>query len=182
MDNRAKPSRSQEYLAKLILTGVFLSGLALFIIWRRSTGQDLAHFQLSAIDLILLGFATLRLGRLIAYDLVTEPLRSPFTRTVPDETGAGDSVEPKNDGWRLSIGQLISCPICSGTWAGAALVAGLYAWPGPARLFITILAAVGVAEVLNALIESLSWSGQLARTRSGEILKKARAEQGRIHE
>jgi hypothetical protein len=29
----------------------------------------------------------------IAYDVVMEPLRWPFARTVPDETGAGRSVE-----------------------------------------------------------------------------------------
>ncbi|NMB87163.1 MAG: DUF1360 domain-containing protein [Chloroflexi bacterium] len=131
---------------------------------------------MSWIDLVLLGFAVLRLGRLIAYDLITEPLRAPFTRTVPDGTGAGDSVEPRGRGVQHTIGQLISCPICSGTWIAAFLVYALYAWPEPARVFITILGAIGIAEVLNGLLESLSWSGQLSRTQSGAILRKMQSE------
>jgi len=176
MDTKPSKSVQREYLTKSTLMGVFLVVMAGFIVWRLSTGQNLDAIQLSAIDLALLGFATLRLGRLMAYDLITEPLRLPFTRTAPDETGAGDSVEPKGSGVQKALGQLLSCPICSGTWAGAVLVYGLYAWPGPTRVVVTILGVIGIAEVLNALIEALSWSGQQSRTQAGAILKAGRAE------
>ena len=176
MDTKSNKPLQREYLTKTTLMLLFLVLLGGFIAWKLSTGESLDRFQLSTVDLVLLGFATLRLGRLIAYDLITEPIRLPFARTVPDETGAGDSVEPKGSGIQRALGQLLSCPICSGTWAGAILVYGLYAWPGPTRVVITILGVVGIAEVLNSLIEALSWSGQQSRTQAGAILKAGRVE------
>ena len=164
-----------EYLTKVILTVIFLGSLGGFAWWRLSTGQGLDAFHLTVTDLVLLVFATLRMGRMLAYDLVMEPLRAPFTETVPDGTGAGESVEPKGRGVRRAFGQLISCPICAGTWSAWLLVLLLYAWPGPARILVTILGAIGFAEVLNSAVESLSWSGQLARTRTGAILRDSEA-------
>jgi len=160
-----------EYLTKVVLTAIFLSAFLLFVLWKTNSGQDLNEFHLSVLDLVLLAFATLRMGRLIAYDLVMEPFRSPFARTVPDETGAGESVEPKGAGVQRALGQLLSCPICAGTWASAVLVFSLYTWPGPARIFITVLGAIGIAEMLNALLEFLCWTGQQARTQTGMIMK-----------
>jgi hypothetical protein len=170
-----QPDRS-EYLAKVVLTGIFLAGFALFVSWRLSTGQGLDAFHMTTSDLVLLVFATLRMGRMLAYDLIMEPLRAPFTQTVPDGTGAGDSVEPKGRGMRRALGQLISCPICAGTWSAGLLVLAMYAWPGPARILITVMGVIGAAEVLNAAVEGFSWSGQLARTRTGAIVKSQAAE------
>ncbi len=163
-----------EYLTKLVITAGFFAIFAAFVVWKNNAGESLDAFLMSPSDLALLAFATLRLGRLIAYDLVLEPLRQPFTRTVKDVTGAGDTVIPKGKGVMRALGQLISCPTCAGTWGGAVLVYGMYAWPGPTRLMVTILGVVGIAEVLNALIETLSWSGLLSRARSGSIFRKAR--------
>lgn len=165
-----------EYLAKVVLTGGFLVVFALFVSWRLSTGQGLDAFHLSTTDLVLLVFATLRMGRMIAYDLIMEPLRAPFTVTVPDGTGAGESVEPKGRGLQRALGQLISCPICAGTWSAGLLVFAMYAWPGPARILVTVLGAIGAGELLNAALESFSWTGQLARTRTGAIVKSQAAQ------
>lgn len=159
----------EEYATKLTLTGIFLSGFAGFVsrmgIWKRGEKQA-PH--LGAMDLALLGLATMRLGRMVSYDLVIEPLRRPFVRTVPDPTGAGDTVTPREEsGVQRSLGQLIACPICAGTWIAAGLVYGLTAWPGATRVFLAIMGTTGLAEVLNALTEFWSWSGQVARLRAG---------------
>jgi hypothetical protein len=163
-------SRRTEYIAKLTITTIFLSVFALFIGWMLS-GPGLNVFQLSWLDLVLLILATYRMGHLISYDRVMEPLRALFTETKPDSTGAGDSVEPKGTGFQNAIGQLLCCPICTGTWSAAALVYALYVFPDPTRVFITILAAVGAAEFLNSAGELLSWGGQYARTMSGAQMK-----------
>ena len=158
----------QEYATKLTLIGIFLTMFATFVsrlsFWRRERGE----FILKPFDLALLGLATMRLGRLVAYDRVAEPLRQPFAQTVPDRTGAGETVEPRGSGVQQSLGQLISCPICSGTWIAAGLVYGLHTIPSPTRVFLAIMGTTGVAEILNALTEALSWIGQLARKLSGE--------------
>ncbi|MFM8321862.1 MAG: DUF1360 domain-containing protein, partial [Chloroflexota bacterium] len=153
------------------LMTIFLFTFAGFIalLWRHTAG--FTTFQLNWLDLVLLAFSTLRLGHLVAYDRVTEPLRRPFARTVADGTGAGESVEPIGLGVRNALGQAISCPICAGTWIAAGLTYALVAFPGPARVFLTMTAAIGAASLLNAACEALSWNGQLARTRTGEIIK-----------
>ncbi len=167
MKRRLTQLDKQEYATKLTLIGIFLSLFTVFAsrlgFWRSKNPV----VELRPFDLALLGLSTLRLGRMVSYDLVTEPLRRPFTRTVPDESGAGKTVAPRETtGIHRSIGQLLSCPICAGTWIAAGLVYGLHALPRATRLFLAIMGTTGLAEVLNALTEALEWSGQLARNQS----------------
>jgi hypothetical protein len=119
-------------------------------------------------DLAMLGLSTYRLGRMTAYDLVMEPIRYFFTETKPDETGAGDTVEPRGKGVQRSFGQLFSCPICTGTWISAGLVYALHLFPGTTRIFLQIMSTIGLAELLNAATEAMSWFGQAARREAGE--------------
>jgi hypothetical protein len=168
MNNDSNQSDRREYATKGVLILLFLLIFAGFVYWMTFRGQGLAGFELRPIDLVLLILATFRLGRLIAYDVVMEPLRRPFARTVPDVTGAGESVEPRGTGVRRALGQLLSCPICAGTWVAAVLVYGLYAIPGPTRVFLIIMAVIGAAELLNAFEEAFCWSGQYARTMAGK--------------
>jgi hypothetical protein len=109
------------------------------------------------------------MGRLIAFDRVMEPYRAPFTQTVPDSTGAGDTVEPKGSGWRRAIGELISCPICAGTWIAAVLTYSLELAPRPTRLLMTIMGAIGLGELFHTLTEALCWVGQHAREKAGAM-------------
>ncbi len=175
----------KEYIAKVILTVIFLGGFALFTGWMLFFGPGLDLFKLSAFDLVLLGFSTYRLGRLIAYDRVMEPFRQFYTNTVPDSTGAGESVDPKGEGFQQAMGQLICCPICAGTWVAALLTYALYLFPGPTHVFLMMTAAIGVAEILGAMTEAMSWAGQYARTMSGAKMMERNerySEQGHLVE
>ncbi len=98
----------------------------------------------------MLILVTFRLGRLVSFDKVTEPLRQPFTETVEDSSGVGKTVIPVGSGMRHALGELLSCPICAGTWIAAALVYGLGLVPQLTRALLTIMAAVGGAELINA--------------------------------
>jgi hypothetical protein len=175
METRQASDARREYGTKVFLTLIFVGLFAAFMWWITGRGSGLIDLRLSPLDLLMLALATFRLGRMIAYDLVMEPLRAPFAETVPDGTGAGDSVEPRGVGVRRAVGQLISCPICAGTWVAALLVYALYAYPGPARVFLAIMAAVGAAELLNAFVEVFCWSGQLARTVTGKQVRSQAA-------
>ena len=170
LDEHGK-SKKKEYYAKILLISIFLGGFALFIGWMTIYGPGWQAFQLSWLDLTLLGLATYRLGRLIAYDRVMEPFRQFFTVTGPDSTGAGDSVEPKGTGFQQSLGQLISCPICAGTWVAALLVYLLYLFPGPMHVFLTMTAAIGLAELFNAVTEAWCWTGQNNRVMAGAQIR-----------
>lgn len=147
------------------LISIFWSAFAVMSFLRRDTRRR--QEPATALDFVMLGFATLRLGRLAAFDKVAEPLRAPFTRTVRDQTGAGDTVVAAGRGPRYVLGELISCPICAGTWIAAGLVYGLQIIPGPTRLLISIMSATGLAEVLNAGTEALTWAGQAQRWDAG---------------
>ena len=169
-------AQRREAVTKVSLTAFFLLlfVLAAYIFaGKQAAGRQ--PLTLGWLDLALLGLATLRLGRLVAYARVMEPLRQPFAVTLPDPTGAGDTVEPRGSGVRGALGQLLVCPICAGTWMAALLVYGLYALPAPTRLFLWMTAAISLAELLNAMLEALSWGGQYARTQAGaEMLKRRR--------
>ena len=170
-DKKASQEQQVTYVG---LTGLFW---LIFAIFNLLNHRKLSKFEVRPLDFALLGLSVFRLGRLVAYDIVTSPYRAPFAKTVSDATGAGDSVEPKGRGWRRAIGELISCPICAGTWIGAALVYALQIAPGPARLFITIMGAIGLGEVLNAITEALTWNAQTAREQAGQYARN-RSKQG----
>lgn len=173
-----RKDKKKEYIAKVILTSVFISGFLIFIGYMTFFGPGWNALKvLSPLELVLLAFSTFRLGRLVAYDRVFEPFRQFFTETIPDPTGEGDTVEAKGVGFQQSIGQLLCCPICAGTWLAAGMTYLLYLFPGPMHVFLSMTAVVGVGEVLNAVTEYWSWGGQYSRTMSGAqaIARRERA-------
>lgn len=173
----------QQRLTYTALTGTFFAIFAAFnlLTHRRGKGKE-EERALEPFDVALLGLSSYRLGRMVSYDLVMQPYRAPFTETVLDPTGAGETVQPRGTGWRRAIGELICCPICAGTWISALLTYGLEIAPRPTRVLLAIVGATGLAEVLNALTEWLSWGSQASRELAGtESMAKAgrpAAEQG----
>ncbi len=45
------------------------------------------------------------------------------------------------------MGELVSCPVCIGTWVAAGLVYGLHLAPRPTRVYVTVMSATGLAPV-----------------------------------
>lgn len=158
------PKLTEERATYIALLSLFLSLFAGFSWYKSRRRQPIA---LQPFDLALLGFATYRLGWLATYDKVTEPLRRPFTRTQPDPSGAGDTVAPRGKGVQRALGELLSCPICTGTWIAAGLVYGLNLIPDATRGFLGIMSAIGIAELLNAATEALQWTGVAERREAG---------------
>jgi hypothetical protein len=156
--------RSERRATYSTLTALFLATFSGFALYKTRRGGEV---RIKPIDLVQLALASYRLGRLVSFDQIFEPFRTPFTRTVKDESGMGMTIEPKGSGFRRAIGDLLSCPICSGTWISAGLVYGLNLFPRATRTFLAIMSSIGAAEILNAATEALEWTGQLARERAG---------------
>ncbi len=154
----------EQRLTYVAFSGIFLAIFAIFNLFHNKKNKD---FNLRPFDFVLLGLSTFRLGRLVAFEHVMEPYRAPFTETVPDQTGAGENVEPKGTGWRRAVGELISCPICMGTWIAAGLVYALQIMPRPTRVFMTIMGTIGLGELFHRLTEALCWIGSAARKQAG---------------
>lgn len=139
----------------------------LFAATARRSGRGGRELELGALDITLLGLATYRTGRVIAFDQVTEPLRAPFTR----ETDGG--VEPEGSGVRAAVGELLSCPTCIATWIGAGLVLGLRLAPAPTRTYLAFMSASGLAEMLDYATEALDSSQSAAQARASVDQKLA---------
>jgi hypothetical protein len=156
--------RTERHATYTSLTGIFMALFAGLAWYQNRKHRDL---RVKPFELVQLGFATYRLGRLFSYDKVAEPYRTPFTQTVPDPSGAGMTVVSRGTGFRGAIGDLLACPVCTGTWVAAGLVYGLSLIPRPTRLFLNIMSSVGIAELLDAATEALQWAGQLQREKAG---------------
>ena len=156
-----------ERSTKIGIIAFFLSMVGIVSFLKREDTPT----KISALDFAMLGLATFRMGRMIAFDRVADPLRAPFTKVIPDDSGAGEQVVAKGRGPREVIGELLSCPICAGTWVAAGLVYGLQLFPTPTRLLITIMSAIGFAEIAHAATEALTWAGQAERVDVGKATK-----------
>jgi len=108
-------------------------------------------------------------GRMVAYERVAAPIRETITDTVPDGSGAGEAVVSAGAGWRWAIGEVVSCPICIGTWVSAGLVYGRQLAPRPTRAFLTIMSATGAAQILSETTEALTWSGRSFRKQAAPV-------------
>ncbi len=154
----------ENYGTKLTLISVFLSLMAVFSLRLARRGQDLG---LGPFDLVLLGLSTFRVGRMAAYEGIAAPIREPFTHVEEDASGAGETVVAEGTGIHRAIGELLSCPVCVGTWVAASLVYGLQLLPIPTRVFLWISSTTGVAEIVYHFTEALSWTGHTARRQAG---------------
>jgi hypothetical protein len=153
-------SQTQEKATYISLIGVFLG---LFAAFSKREQDRRRGIDISPMDLALLGLSTYRIGRLVTFDRVTEPLRAPVTETQPDPYGTSETVGAKGSGVQKAIGELVACPTCTGTWAAAVLVYALRLAPRPTRLFLAFMAATGLAELLDSANEALSWTGAAKR-------------------
>lgn len=149
-----------ERAMKATLAGVFVAGLAGISLWRKPV-------KLGVLDYVMLVFAVLRAGRLIAFDKVSEPFRAPVAVTQKHPYSGMTTEAKYSSGWRRSLGELVTCPICAGMWAAAAMLVGLSVAQRPTRLIMSALSAIGAAELLNAIIEVSCWAAAVARRHAG---------------
>src|SRR6266540_1659123 len=150
----------QARATKLTLISVFLGIMGTFA--ARLVKRD-ADLTVRPFDLLLLGLTSFRIGRMIAFEGVAAPLREPFTETHTDGSGAGQTVVATGHGTRRVLGELMSCPICLGTWIAAGLVYGLHLLPQPTRVLLVVMSTTGVAELCYSITEALDWNARAAR-------------------
>ena len=150
----------QEKATYLTLIGIFFGIFA--AVSKREQDRH-RGLEISPMDLALLSLSTFRIGRLAAFDQVTEPLRDPLTETQADEYGTSETVVAQGAGVQKALGELVACPTFVGTWAAALLVYALRLAPKPTRLFLAFMGATSLAELLNSANEALNWTGSVQR-------------------
>jgi hypothetical protein len=131
-----------------VLTTTFAVGFgaAVGAAIRRRRGLPQSY---SVLDIVTTGVATHKLSRLITKDKVTSFARAPFV-TYEEPAGHGEvSEEPRGDGLRYAIGELLICPYCIGQWVVGALAAGMIGAPEATRLITYMYTAETIADFLQ---------------------------------
>ncbi|KAF4411098.1 MULTISPECIES: DUF1360 domain-containing protein [Streptomyces] len=149
IDSRRYDSRDDVPLrGYAALAATFGAGVALFSAVAHRRGIKLPE-RVPPWDVLLLGTATYKASRLLTKDKITSFVRAPFTRREED-TSAGEVMdEPRGNGLRLAVGDLVSCPFCTSAWVAGALVGSYVVQPRAARLVGTGLTVVTVADWLQ---------------------------------
>ncbi|MFE7063532.1 DUF1360 domain-containing protein [Sutcliffiella sp. NPDC057660] len=107
---------------------------------------------------LLLGLASFRLTRLIITDKITNFLRKPFIEEVEEVNGNGETetyVLIKGKGLRGFFGELLSCHWCTGMWVTAGLFFLFYLYPLAGKPMLVILAAAGLAGIIESIINRI---------------------------
>jgi Protein of unknown function (DUF1360) len=142
------------------LASVFASGAGAFALVARRRGVRLPE-TVPPWDVVLLGTATYKASRLLTRDKVTSFLRAPFTRRA-DEGEANEVIdEPRGDGLRRAVGDLLCCPFCTSAWVAGTLVCSYTAAPRLTRLVCGGLGALTVADWLQY---AWTWTQQAAES------------------
>jgi hypothetical protein len=149
-----KEECQEQLLAEhAVLMTVYVT--AVTILTRLAVDQKRLPRRFGLMDLALLGIATHKLSRLVAKDRVTGLIRAPFVSYIKS-AGAGEvEEEPRGRGIQRGIGQLISCPYCTGPWCAAALGFGFIFAPKVARFFAGILVSVTASDFLHRFYAKL---------------------------
>ena len=138
-----------------VLAGVFNLIFAAFLLVARGTGRSLPE-RVDARDIALLGMATHKLSLVGAEDAVTSPLRAPFTEFRKKESPKKVDEEPRGEGLRRSVGELLTCKFCLSVWLASFFTYGLVLVPRVTRLVATIFAVVTVSDHLHQAYKALT--------------------------
>lgn len=128
-------------------------------------------YMLTPFEWLMLAFAGSFIGRAVAYMTIFEWLRDSFKLgvVVPHSSGVGEEVEPAcKSGFWSAICELITCPLCAGTWGGAGLLL-LYAYyPAIGQPMLWTLSAGSVGAFITRLTEAAEWSKYLLWERTAK--------------
>jgi hypothetical protein len=150
---REERSYSSYALLIVVYNVLFAGFLTLYRRWKHPLNN------LTALDLGLLGLATLRASKLVSEDEITAVLREPVLIEV------GGHKQPQGHGLRRSLGKLVLCPTCTGTWVAAFFTYALFLFPRYARPFLAIMAASGISQSSDALLSLVYTDRDLIRQR-----------------
>ncbi|MBR7828028.1 DUF1360 domain-containing protein [Actinospica sp. MGRD01-02] len=100
-------------------------------------------------DVVVGAAATHTLSRIVSRDPVTSPLRAPFTRFEGTAGPAELKEEVRGEGARRTLGEMLTCPFCTGMWVATALSAGYVFAPRATRLAAAGLASLAGSDFLQ---------------------------------
>lgn len=145
----------RSYPSYALLIAVYNALFGAFLLAYRRKRDRLE--RLTPLDLAMLGLATLRMAKLVSEDEISAVLREPLIEEV------NGKKQPQGHGFRRSLGKLVLCPTCTGTWVAAMLTYALHLWPRSTRPFLAIMAASGISQTADALLSLVYTDRDLLR-------------------
>ena len=101
------------------------------------------------VDIVMLGVATHKIGRIITKDWVTSPLRAPFVEYT-ESAGSGEVKErSRGHGLQRATGDLLTCPWCIAPWVAGTLYSLFLMNPRAARIVAAGFTSVAVSDFLQ---------------------------------
>ncbi|MBV9023562.1 MAG: DUF1360 domain-containing protein [Streptomycetaceae bacterium] len=129
------------------LMGTYLAAVAGLAAAARLSGRRIP--EPTAWDVLLWAGANYRLSRLLTKDPVTSPLRAPFTRFKGTSGPAELAEDVRGSGLRKAVGELVTCPFCTGLWIATSFAAGSVFAPGPTRMAAATLTSLALSDLLH---------------------------------
>ncbi len=163
LDNRDLQKRNPEWTGELgreplplegyaALLAVYGAGLAGILAWAARNERTLQ--DISFTDLLALGVGSHKLARMISKDRVVTVLRQPFTEydgtdgALPGE--ASESARRDRGSFVQAVGELLSCPYCTTTWAATALFGTYLADNKLGRTLGSFLSTLSLADMMQS--------------------------------
>jgi hypothetical protein len=138
MNYHREPPPYEAYAA---IVGAFLGGLgAVAALARRSPPA-------SALDLVALSAATFKASRTLSHERLGSFIREPFVEGVEER--------PAGEGLHRSLGELVTCSRCVGTWVAAGLASTQMVAPRFGRALTWTLGAAAANDFLQAAFAAL---------------------------
>jgi Protein of unknown function (DUF1360) len=119
----------------------------------RLTGRRLPE-RPAAADVVLLAVATHKISRLVTKDAITSPLRAPVTQFEGPAGEAELNESPRGHGAQHALGELLTCPFCTGVWVASGLAAGLVFAPRLTRFAMGVATAIAGSDFLHLAYDS----------------------------
>jgi hypothetical protein len=162
------PPSASDAADYAIVEAVFLAGLAGLSALTRKREAD-GERAIPLRELPVLAAAVFALADVIAKEKVSTWLREPFVEEGADHK----PVRPEGNGLRYTIGELLTCTRCVGTWSALALV-GLRTASAPAgRAVSTVLALAGANDVLQSGFRLLAERANQASVETARMTAEA---------
>jgi hypothetical protein len=145
--------QQQPFGSYAALAAIFNTGMVTAFVAAKRRGRIPERFGFA--DIVTMGFATHKIARLITSDSVTSFIRAPFVHL--DEKRGTNTVKesPRGHGLQRSIGELVSCPECTGQWVAGALMAGMLHAPRVTRSITSMYTALALGDLLQFVYSGL---------------------------
>ena len=130
------------------LSAAWLAAFTGSLLAARVAGKQLPQ-RYTLGDIVIAGVASHKISRMISRDKITSFARAPFMR-YRGPGGKGEVREdPRGEGLRLAIGELLNCPYCLDHWVASAYGVGLVAAPRATRLVGFVATAETIADYMQ---------------------------------